>query len=322
MAHRSIERYLSGKMSAKETEAFWVFLLENPDFLDHLHLDANLRHMAASDPEKFKALMAQAESEIYAEELAESETAINTAKAEPVSYKATPDMADKSAVPTFSIKPYYAWIAAAAAVLLLVWSLNLLRVSSQTGTDSRLALVERLGIPQEADYILFEPLASLRNDSTADPVEEIIDQSLLLAFSGSYEQALELYDEVIEFFPDDPRVAVVYLNKGLTLYNMERWTEAVSAFERTLSFDLSDVHQAEKAYWFKANAYIHQGLLFRALRPLRLVAEMPGQFGNDAWEYLSLMRPHLLDEYIFHLGGDFDFDTFDGYEFLEDVDLD
>lgn len=322
MAHRSIERYLSGKMSAKETEEFWIFLLENPEFLDHLHLDANLRHLAATDPERFKKLMAEAGADAVGEDHPEAEADVSFAESEQVPYAAAAEEAETSAPQVFSLKPYYSWIAAAAAVLLMVWTLNLLRVSSQTGPENRLALVERLSIPETADYIFFEPLDSFRNDGTADPIEEIIDMSLLLAFSGSYEEALELYEEVIEFYPEDPRVAVIYLNKGLTLYNMERWDEAVAAFERTVSFEITDIYQVEKAYWFMANAYIHQGKLFRALRPLRLVAEMPGQFGNDASEYLSLMRPHLLDEYIYHTGGDFDFETFEGYLFLEEVDLD
>lgn len=332
MAHRSIDRYLSGKMSADETEIFWVFLLENPEFLDHLHLDANLRHLAANEPEKFKALMAQAEAEIEAEDRVAADpypypdpALHHTSEDAPTTYRAQSDTS-RTPAPIKKhnsvIRPYFSWIIAAAAVLLLVWGVNLMRMSSMVGAEGRLALIERLDIPASADYMFFEPLDSFRNDAAADPIERIIDMSLMLAFSGSYEEALERYEEVIEYYPDDPRVAVIFLNKGLTLFNLERWDEAISSFERAVSFDETNPHILERAYWFMANAYIHQGKLFRALRPLRLVAELPGQFGNDAWEYLSLMRPHLLDEYIHHIGGDFDFETFEGYEFLEDVDLD
>lgn len=329
MAHRNIERYLSGKMTPKETEAFWVFLLENPEFMEHLRLDANLKHLAATEPEKFLALMAQAEAEVDAEDAAlESAEAqplpAAVAESEPADYyagKQTEPMTE--AARTFQLRSYLPWIVSAAAVLLMVWGLNLMRTSSQIGPEGRLALVERLSIPDSAEYIFFESLTSFRNDDApADPIEQVIDMSLLLAFSGSYEEALELYEEVIEYYPDDPRVAVIFLNKGLTFYNMERWDEAVTSFDRAVAFEEAEWHIREKAYWFMANAYIHKGHLFRALRPLRLVTEMQGQFGNDAGEYLSLMRPYLLDEYIWHIGGDFNFDTFEGYEFLEELDLD
>ncbi|AXI99550.1 hypothetical protein CYPRO_0263 [Cyclonatronum proteinivorum] len=321
-AHKKIDRYLSGKMTAKETEAFWVFLIENPEFRDHLHLEANLRHLAATEPAKLEELLQEAEASLQADDALAS----SQAESEAVPYSAKPTLSSsekpQSQPSMHKIKPYLSWIAAAAAVLLLVWGLNLLSVSSQTGEQARMALIDRLDVPHHADYLFYEPIDAFRNDDPADRLEEIIDLSLLLAFSASYEEALELYEEVIEFYPDDPRVSVIYLNKGLTEYNLERWDAAVTSFQRTLSFDDTELYVREKANWFMANAYIEQGLLFRALRPLRLVAEKQGQFGNDASEFLSLIRPFLLDEYIQHVDGDFDFETFDGYEFLEDVDLD
>ena len=74
------------------------------------------------------------------------------------------------------------------------------------------------------------------SEKTAD---QWCDEGNLLGGKGQYEEALKCLDKALEL---DPEHALSWFNKGLTLMNMRRKPEAVTAFETFIKHAPPEAH--------------------------------------------------------------------------------
>ncbi len=154
--------------------------------------------------------------------------------------------------------PNWAWHTAAAAVIFLVALLQLFR----TPTPTELSQFVLKGI--SADQI--ETSDALRSSELGiSSADSLLNLGFQAAYTGNNQKALELFDTVIEQYPQEPYASKAYLNRGIILYNNGDYPNAVISFNEVLSRIEDNRMLTEKAQWFLANAYINTNELEKAL---------------------------------------------------------
>ena len=74
---------------------------------------------------------------------------------------------------------------------------------------------------------------------------------------GNSKKALELLDKAFLIFKEDsPKIANLYYEKGMCLYNREKYNEAISSFEKAIEFS----HSTKKL--LLSDCYYHKGICF------------------------------------------------------------
>ncbi len=179
---------------------------------------------------------------------------------------------------TIRALPAWVWHVSAAAVIVLVALVQLFRVD--TPTELSQFVLDRI----KADQI--ETGTGIR--SSKEMVIPVADSLLNLGFeatfSGNDERSLELFNEVIESYGEEPYGSKAFLNKGIVLYNQEEYAASVSSFKEVISRASEENRMIlEKAYWFLANAYVKSGDLEKALEAAGNTYEMDGMFRSRSY---------------------------------------
>jgi len=125
--------------------------------------------------------------------------------------------------------------------------------------------------------------------------EDYLDDAFLAGFADDYEEALKIFDKAIYLFStksDDPDVTWgLYLMKGLTLSKLDRFREALIAYEECIKIDKKD----PESWSGKADALHDLGKHKEALSAI----EKSIQFSDkeDLADYL-----YDKGDYLSHLG--------------------
>jgi tetratricopeptide (TPR) repeat protein len=259
---KKIDAYLNGEMSQEERDSFWDLLIENPDYYQALKLEVNLRAVVQ----------------------------------EQSGYSDIPDTSEPLNEPTATVHPlhgYGGWLVAIAAVLVLVIGINLLKVSSPTSPLNRIALLDDLNLIASIDLFEMESIPSTRGDATTDdPLIALFDEGLMAAFSDNPEEALQLYDDIIERYGEDPRVGKAYLNAGIILYNNSKYDRAAEYFWGAIE-NASDSLLAEKAWWYKANAELVTENYEMARYSMYMTYGYDGIYRREAFRQLRILDAYL-----------------------------
>ena len=111
---------------------------------------------------------------------------------------------------------------------------------------------------------------------------------------GEYYRAIGEYERFIYFFPDSPGVELVEYKIGLSYLKGERYQQAIEVFERVID-EYQDTEYALKSYLGKSKAYVLLGRYDTALTSLNnLITIAPDQKIRDeayyrkAWVYLEM----------------------------------
>lgn len=182
--------------------------------------------------------------------------------------------------------PKWIWHAAAAAAIILVALVQIFRI------DNTVTLEQMVMKNIEADQI--EASNALRSEKM---VQTAADSLLNLGFqaflSGNDEQALTIYEEVINKFSFEPYGSKAYLNKGIILYNAHKYIEATYAFEQSIDRVQNNRMITEKAYWYLANAYVYIGELEEARNAVAKTYQLEGVFRSPAFRLLKKLNEEL-----------------------------
>lgn len=188
----------------------------------------------------------------------------------------------KTTVP-FRTRIWYA----AAAVLLLVLLLQLFKVDNKTEQDQFLLTSISPDQLESAD--------GTRNAATlfAEEADSLLNLGFNAAHSGRNREAMAIYDRLTLEYDRHPYNARAYINKGILLYNEERFDASITAFDSALVHIQNNPMVREKAHWFKANALVQTGQ-FEAGRKAAFAAySIDGVFRNDAFELLQKLNYDL-----------------------------
>src|SRR5699024_8284617 len=192
---KKIDAYIKGHLSDDEALQLWEELLEHPEYIELLNTELGLRSILyekeETDPEKQATGQ---ESIIY------------------------------------SLQKSWKWIGAAAAIIILVFSTNLLQDSDTPSLQS--LTIENINFSE--NLFSASVLRSVRQPQI-DPEDSLLNLGYKAAIDGNLVEATRLYEAIIARYPDKPIAVQAYLNKGIIQFNREAFEEAATSFQAVVS---------------------------------------------------------------------------------------
>ncbi|MEL7833161.1 hypothetical protein [Fodinibius sp. Rm-B-1B1-1] len=258
---KQIDAYVKGKLSDEEAQKLWEKLLQRPDYIDLLKTELGV-----------KSILEKRSSEGYSNSAHENKNII------------------------YSIKDSWKWIAAAAAVILLVVSLNIFHLDTTTSLQSE--------VP--AQFSLADNLSSaevFRNQKgETTPSDSLLNNGFQAALSGNISKAIDTYDEIIDKYEDKPAATKAYLNKGIIQYNSGNFGTSIRSFKAVIDRKTNRKTLEEKAYWYMGNAYVNLEQLEKAREAIHTVYSMDGIYRKPSFRLLRKLDYKL---------GNVDYDNFE-----------
>ncbi len=188
---------------------------------------------------------------------------------------------------TFQL-PYWTWHAAAAAVILLVFSIQLFQVDSKTSLDQFIVPSISLDQAETGDGVRAKDMVITTADS-------LLNLGFSALMSGNMDQALSLYDEVIALYDTEPYGSKAYTNKGIVLYNQRNYLASVESFDSALVRIQDNRMVEEKAHWYKGNALVNLDRLEEAQLSVYNAYSMDGIYRKPAFLLLKKLQYDLGD---------------------------
>lgn len=182
----------------------------------------------------------------------------------------------------FYLNPEYrSWVAtAAAAVVLLVGSMVIYtNTTLSPGSISPISMIEM-------DYYRSADGSVLSEAESADVVMEAI----VLANSGSQQEALRVLDNALMSTEDGIRVVELQINAGSILYNMGNYSESIERFEAATSYTMINSLIRERAYWYLGNAYFQVDETEKAIAAFRNAYDLNGAYSRVIRTYLDALE--------------------------------
>lgn len=177
---------------------------------------------------------------------------------------------------TITSLPVWTWHAAAAAVLILIAFVQLLGEAPRTELEQFVVNSVPADQIETADGIRSKEMILTEADS-------LLNLGFSALVSENNDQALSLYNEVIDKYDVEPYGSKAYLNKGILLYNTSEYDSSITAFENALSRVQDSRMIQEKAYWYLANALINTGQLEEARIAVINAYSLDGVFRKPAF---------------------------------------
>ena len=257
---REIDAYVKGNLSEQEAQKLWEKLLQRPEYIELLKTELGV-----------KSILEKRSSNNYSYSTEENSV-------------------------IYSIQRSWKWMAAAAAVALLVVSMNFFQLdtnkSLQSETPAQFNLAENLS---SAEVFRSQKAETL-------PADSLLNRGFEAALSGDISKAIAAYDEIINKYGDKSAATKAYLNKGIIQYNSGGFGESIESFKAVIKKDTKRDVLKEKAYWYMGNAYINIEQLEKAREAIHKVYSMDGIYRKPSFRLLKKLDYKL---------GNVDYDNFE-----------
>ena len=242
---QKIDAYIKGKLTEEEAQELWEKLLQRPDYIELLKTELGVKSILEKRSSNKNSTSAEESSIIY------------------------------------SIQHSWKWMAAAAAVALLVVSINFFQLDTNKSLQGE--------VPGE--FNLAENLSSaevFRSQKTETlPADSLLNQGFEAALSGNISKAIAAYDKIISKYGDESAATKAYLNKGIIQYNSGGFGESIESFKAVINRDTNREVLEEKAYWYMGNAYINIEQLQKAREAIYKVYSMDGIYRKPSFRLLK-----------------------------------
>lgn len=246
---KQIDAYIKGKLSEEEIQQLWNEFAKNPDLLETLELEVNVKAVIERNVQPSKA-------------------------------------GTSASSPAIRKLPSWTWHAAAAAIIALVALVQLFRVSTPTELNEFLVGQIDVGQIETADGIRDKDMSITAADS-------LLNLGFQAVISGDDTRALQLFEEVINNYSEEPYGSKAYLNKGIILYNESDYEAAIPAFQEAANRVEDSRMISEKAYWYLGNALVNVGQLEEAQDAVYKAYQIDGIFRNPAFRLLKKLSNEL-----------------------------
>ena len=182
--------------------------------------------------------------------------------------------------------PWWTWHAAAAASLLLVVSIQLFQVESKTEIEQFITQSIAPDQIETGDGVRSKEMVVAKADS-------LLNLGFSAFISGNIQQALSLYNEVIENYDIEPYGSKAFTNKGIVEYNEGDYETSIESFDAALSRVTESRMIEEKAHWYKGNALVNIGELEEARISVLNAYTLDGVFRKPAFLLLQKLNYDL-----------------------------
>lgn len=235
---RKIDLYVHGQLNDEQIDDLWAELIQNDYALDYLKTVASLKGVIEEESEQ---------------ELNQKKNNIRI------------------------LKSSNWYMAAAAAMVLIVGAFGLLQLNTESESIDPIASIE-------LDYY-----RSADGTAEGDGGDTIIREAIVLANEGEHQQALQIIDNGLDQISDADSRALLYINAGSILYNASRYDDAITRFEKVVEIEESDPLVKERAYWYLGNTYFQLNKLEEAKQAFQNAYELNGAYSRVAQSYLKAL---------------------------------
>ena len=176
----------------------------------------------------------------------------------------------------------YIYYAAAAVITVLIAVLSVITYSTQFASQS---------VSPIADVEL-EYYRSADGTLSANEGDKVIRNAITLANSNKVEQAITLLEKELAGTNDTSYQARLNLTMGSLYYNQEQYNDAIDRYTRIIEQkDQVDLNllTLEKVFWYRGNAYFHNGQLSQARADIKRTYEFNGAYRRVADRYLKAL---------------------------------
>ncbi|HEX6983171.1 MAG TPA: tetratricopeptide repeat protein [Balneolaceae bacterium] len=250
---KRIDAYVKGDLDEEQALRLWEDLLKRPDYIELL------------------------ETELGVKSILERQAALK--KSESLS-------SSKDAI-IYQLQSSWKWVAAAAVVITMIVSMNLLQTKNSE-TARSLALGE-INLRQ---HLITAPVTRSQT-SQFTAADSLLNLGFKAAIGGNIDRALQFYNEVIAKYDDEPAAVRALLNIGMIQYNTRYFDKAIDSFKEAIKKVSEQPIAKEKAYWYLGNAYIHQDELVLARDAIQNVYQMDGIYNRPAGKLLERLNEKL-----------------------------
>lgn len=167
------------------------------------------------------------------------------------------------------------WLPTAARYVIPAVALAILIFILLPRPESKLAALARI------EPIYYQPI-SARSETTTSEVEEIYQTGMRAYSEKNYSFAIQRLQQVVEMQPENP-----YPGFYLGLCYLLNKQTTVGIAQLTAVAEKSPVALQEKCYWYLGNAYLLQEDASNALKMLKQVIELRGDY---EWEARALIE--------------------------------
>ena len=242
---KEIDAYVKGKLSEEEAQKLWEKLLQHPGYIELLKTELGVKSILEKRSSNNNSTSAEENGIIY------------------------------------SIQNSWKWMAAAAAVAVLVVSINFFQLDTNKSLQSE--------VPGQ--FNLAENLSSaevFRSQKTETlPADSLLNRGFEAALSGDISKAIAAYDKIINKYGDESAATKAYLNKGIIQYNSGGFGESIESFKAVIKRNTKRDVLEEKAYWYMGNAYINIEQLDKAREAIHKVYSMDGIYRKPSFRLLK-----------------------------------
>ncbi len=182
--------------------------------------------------------------------------------------------------------PWWTWHAAAAAVLLLVVGIQLFQVEPKTEMGQFIAQSIAPDQMETGDGVRSKDMVIAKADS-------LLNLGFSAFISGNTQQALSLYNEVVENYDMEPYGSKAYTNIGIVQYNEGAYEASIGSFDAALNRVTESRMIEEKAHWYKGNALVNIGKLEEARLAVQEAYALDGVFRKPAFLLLQKLNYDL-----------------------------
>lgn len=252
---KKIDAYIKGNLSEEEAQQLWQQLLKRPDYIELLETELGV-----------KSILQQRDSDDTDQETAANEKGI-----------------------VYTLYRSRKWIAAAAAVILLVVSINILQMNTHSSISE--AALKDINLTENLSSA--QILRSQKSDMT--PADSLLNRGFEAAISGDVNEALAMYNKIIDRYGDKPAVVQAHLNKGIIQYNSGEFKNSISSFMAVIKKAKSKSVEREKAYWYMGNAYVNLNQFSKAREAIQNTYSMDGIYRKPSFRLLKKLN-HELDD--------------------------
>lgn len=243
---KRIDSYVKGLLSEEDITELWVQFAKNPELIDQLELEVGVKQLI-------------------------EEGVLSTSKTK------------RSKITTL---PHWTWHAAAAAVLLMVATIQLFQVNTKTELNQFITKTIALDQIETGDGVRAKEMVVAKADS-------LLNLGFSAFISGNTRQALSLYNEVIENYDTEPYGSKAFTNKGILQYNEGEYESSVQSFDAALTRVSDSRMIEEKAHWYKGNALVNLGELEAARISVFNAYSLDGVFRKPAFLLLQKLNYDL-----------------------------